>query len=41
MRVGQTESAALEADGQLGVVEAEQVQDRDVGGVGSGLNTLR
>ena len=30
MHVGQTEIAALEAVGQLGVVEAEQVQDRGV-----------
>ena len=30
MHVGQAEIAALEAVGQLGVVEAEQVQDRGV-----------
>ena len=30
MHVGQAEIAVLEAIGQLGVVEAEQVQDRGV-----------
>ena len=34
MHVGQAEIAALEAVGQLGVVEAEQVQDRGVQVVG-------
>ena len=47
MHVGQAEIAALEAVGELGVVEAEQVQDRgvqvvdSVGQVRSSFCTLR